>query len=500
MRKYGIEIRNEQLPVSALVRCPLLAIRYNLPDSKIRRLQLKFTSESDFTTVYDLLISMGCRITHSIPASNCTASTKSENAGPSCPPSSLASLSSHSALPPTHVVGLNNQTTSIQPSFSQGLDAMSSVEVVRPQTMQTLLPSQISQSTAYERCTNQSEPYPNVTSAQHLVQNPRPLDSEQPVYSSIVHQNASRGPPPLHVHRSSTLPSHTTTEAHHSIQPSASSDAREKAGSMRFIQGHDQHYENVVSTAGLLLASPSLESGFVERAIDPITSTTRPHCSHLQTITENEAASSQRPWTAPVSQVEDTLTWLVPPRRELPFQRTSTLQKATGICPIENSSRPSSSTADLPPLPKPNFVKDFARTTTRPTMTHYQSCNGYDGQQRGDLNGQQTHPPASDNSRGSTKERLSAHSDLQYSSIVRPSTSNATADLSEMAYLDRIITRISAEATPGDAENLAAYTTLPADERRTVINDWMMQHIEDDDFLTLCQDVWGCWQRIGLGL
>ncbi|OCK98348.1 uncharacterized protein K441DRAFT_543983 [Cenococcum geophilum 1.58] len=385
MRKYGIEIRNEQLPVSALVRCPLLAIRYNLPDSKIRRLQLKFTSESDFTTVYDLLISMGCRITHSIPASNCTASTKSENAGPSCPPSSLASLSSHSALPPTHVVGLNNQTTSIQPSFSQGLDAMSSVEVVRPQTMQTLLPSQISQSTAYE-------------------------------------------------------------------------------------------------------------------PIDPITSTTRPHCSHLQTITENEAASSQRPWTAPVSQVEDTLTWLVPPRRELPFQRTSTLQKATGICPIENSSRPSSSTADLPPLPKPNFVKDFARTTTRPTMTHYQSCNGYDGQQRGDLNGQQTHPPASDNSRGSTKERLSAHSDLQYSSIVRPSTSNATADLSEMAYLDRIITRISAEATPGDAENLAAYTTLPADERRTVINDWMMQHIEDDDFLTLCQDVWGCWQRIGLGL
>lgn len=442
---------------------------------------------------------MGCRITHSIPPSNCTASTKSENAGPSCPPSSLASLSSHSALPPTHVVGLKNQTNSIRPSFSQGLDAMSSVEVVRPQTMQTLLPSQISQSTTYERCTNQSEPNPNATSAQHLVQNPRPFDSEQPVYPSIIHQNASRGPPPLHVHRSSTLP-HMTTEAHYGIQPFASSDARELAGSMRFIQGQDQHYESVVSTTGLLSAPPSSASSFVEKAIGPITSATRPHCSHLQIITENEAASSQRPWTAPVSQVEDTLTQLVPPRRELPFQRTSTLQKATGICSIENSSRPSSSTADLPPLPKPNFVKDLARTTTRPTITHYQSCNGYDGQQRGDPNGQQAHLPASDNSRGSAKERLSARSDLQYSSIVRPSTSNATADLSETAYLDRIIARISAEATSGDTENLAAYTTLPTDERRTVINDWMMQHIEDDDFLTLCQDVWGCWRRIGLGL
>ena len=443
---------------------------------------------------------MGCRITHSIPPSNSTASTKSENAGPSYPPSSSASLSSRSALPPTHVVGLNNQAASIRPPFSQGLDAIPSVEIVQPQTMQTLLPSQISQSTTYERCTNQSEPYSNVASAQHLVQNPHPLNSEQPVYPSIIHQNASRGPPPLHVHRSSTLPSHTTTEAHRGIQLSASSDAGEQAGSVRFIQGQDRHYENAVSTTGLLLAPPSSASGFVERAIDPIASTTRPHCSHLQTITENEAASGQRPWTAPVSQVEDTLTQLVPPRRELPFRRTSTLQKATGICSIENSSRSSSSTADLPPLPKPSFVKDFARTTTRPTITHYQSCNGYDGQQRGDPNRQQAHPPASDSSRDSTKQHLSARSDLQYSSIVGPSTSNATADLSETAYLDQIIARISAEATSGDAGNLAAYATLPADKRRMVINDWMMQHIEDDDFLMLCQDVWGCWRRIGLGL
>ena len=138
--------------------------------------------------------------------------------------------------------------------------------------------------------------------------------------------------------------------------------------------------------------------------------------------------------------------------------------------------------------------------TTQPTTTHYQSCNGYDGQQRGDPNRQQAHLPDSDSSRGSTKQHLSAHSDLQYSSIVGPSTSNATADLSETAYLDRIIARISAEATSGDAGNLAVYATLPADERRTVINDWMMQHIEDDDFLMLCQDVWGCWRRIGLGL
>lgn len=35
VRQFNVEMRNEQLPISALVRCPLLAIRYNLPDSKV---------------------------------------------------------------------------------------------------------------------------------------------------------------------------------------------------------------------------------------------------------------------------------------------------------------------------------------------------------------------------------------------------------------------------------------------------------------------------------
>lgn len=36
MREHGVELKNEQLPISALVRCPLLAIRWQLPDKKAR--------------------------------------------------------------------------------------------------------------------------------------------------------------------------------------------------------------------------------------------------------------------------------------------------------------------------------------------------------------------------------------------------------------------------------------------------------------------------------
>jgi hypothetical protein len=36
MQEHGIELKNEQLPISSLVRCPLLALRWQLPDKKAR--------------------------------------------------------------------------------------------------------------------------------------------------------------------------------------------------------------------------------------------------------------------------------------------------------------------------------------------------------------------------------------------------------------------------------------------------------------------------------
>jgi hypothetical protein len=35
MQEHGVELKNEQLPISALVRCPLLAIRWQLADKKV---------------------------------------------------------------------------------------------------------------------------------------------------------------------------------------------------------------------------------------------------------------------------------------------------------------------------------------------------------------------------------------------------------------------------------------------------------------------------------
>lgn len=35
MQRRGIEMKADQLPISAIIRCPLLAIRWQLPNQKV---------------------------------------------------------------------------------------------------------------------------------------------------------------------------------------------------------------------------------------------------------------------------------------------------------------------------------------------------------------------------------------------------------------------------------------------------------------------------------
>ncbi|KAF2621614.1 hypothetical protein BU25DRAFT_415995 [Macroventuria anomochaeta] len=113
MQQRGIEMKGEQLPISAIVRCPLLAIRWQLSNQKVRRLQIRFRSNEDFDHVYNHLHHLGLRMS---PPQNqskdrgSTASSEQSKAsprppispkrtaaqptGPSCPPSKLSEISS----------------------------------------------------------------------------------------------------------------------------------------------------------------------------------------------------------------------------------------------------------------------------------------------------------------------------------------------------------------------------------------------------------------------
>jgi hypothetical protein len=50
-----------------------------------------------------------------------------------------------------------------------------------------------------------------------------------------------------------------------------------------------------------------------------------------------------------------------------------------------------------------------------------------------------------------------------------------------------------------EQENLANYGAMSYEERMAVIEKLIVDGISDDNFVTLCEDVYGCWQRIGFG-
>jgi hypothetical protein len=49
-----------------------------------------------------------------------------------------------------------------------------------------------------------------------------------------------------------------------------------------------------------------------------------------------------------------------------------------------------------------------------------------------------------------------------------------------------------------DKEKLANFAKLTPQDRMTVVEGEIVKLVTDENFVTLCQDVFGCWQRIGL--
>jgi hypothetical protein len=59
---------------------------------------------------------------------------------------------------------------------------------------------------------------------------------------------------------------------------------------------------------------------------------------------------------------------------------------------------------------------------------------------------------------------------------------------------------LSAPTTHSTEEDaLAGYAAMTYEERMDVLERLIVGAVGDENFITLCEDVSGCWQRIGLG-
>ncbi len=287
-------------------------------------------------------------------------------------------------------------------------------------------------------------------------------------------------------------------------------------------------------TQPIFVPRPSSGSSDVERsnAIFPPTLSTS---ASVQGFTE----TSERPESAMLYNRPNSSEALLPPRRELPFQRSSSTLSAgsdsvrpssrpnTGLMgppPLParvaslrpRSSRESIQLPNLPPLPQPTYIdpstdqmSSMHQPPRTPDYSHsssvFTSSSPYkEGEQQRFLNQSPASSPLSTNRTGyialSTSQPLSPFRDVaqtSYSDMSQNMPTSSTKPSSSGRSSDGF--RTAPQFDAGSAEGLRAYTMQSEDGRRAALNEFIFQNLQNDDFLALVEDMETCWARVALG-
>ncbi|KAF2844894.1 hypothetical protein T440DRAFT_461400 [Plenodomus tracheiphilus IPT5] len=460
MQDRGVSLKAEQLPVSAIVRCPLLAIRWQLPNQKVRRAQIKFTGSQDYDAAYSQLHQLGLRMTASHDARPYTpSSSSSPSRASSVRPSVTAATCPDRAplgglsCPPCHLAGI------VSRPFTASNASMATYTQ----------PQQVTRSRPFSALAGYS--YANPTA---LATSSDPLT------------------PPVYFPR----PSSATTDL---LQQSSSNTNRSP-------QGHS--------------IMPTLADA----------SRSNDECAAVSVL-----PGSPHSVEAPL-----------PPRRELPFQRPSapfSIGSDTARPPSRppiglmgppplpvrvTSSRPSSARegaldTELPQLPQPTVV---AKPVPQEPIAQKPPCTPNTNQHiptdMGSILHQAMESPrpssSSSNTRNSPKSspsflrrtnsvfssplefNISSGNVIQDSQRASSRSNPTTPPTSDAMAHDQTVLPSYRPNDDGTFDDLRAYVMQPGEGRRAALNQFIFRHLENDDFLTLVEDMETCWARAALGM
>lgn len=265
-----------------------------------------------------------------------------------------------------------------------------------------------------------------------------------------------------------------------------------------------------------------------------------PQGSAAKATEEYPQYGSARPDVSMLSNSPHTAETPLPPRRELPFQRSSaplssgsdtnrpSSRPSTGIMgppplPVRVATlRPASARdapleTELPQLPQPTVITNSMSRlleTQRPPRTPESNMHHHTSPLYQDARPLSSPSPNTDRSPDSSP-----------SVFTRPNLDTSPLGVRDMsgndAHSPRRIVTLKTRATPptslilssdqvepealrtigtSDVNDLKAYSMQSEDGRRATLNEYIFRHLESDDFLTLVEDMETCWARVALGM
>jgi hypothetical protein len=457
-QERGVQMESDQLPITAIVRCPLLAVRWQVSNNKIRRIQMRFNSDKDFDTAFNHLLRLGLYM----------------GGQKAAPPQSKAT-----AAPPSPAQGSSSQPNPTTVAYPE--------QPTRGPVVGGLScpPSRLAEIS--------SRPYTSHDSPASLGSQPHTTPYARPVSAATGYTREESGSsasfsgplaPPVFFARPTSATSDILGRSHG--DPTYSSD---------------QHMPDIQDTLR--------------------TSTERPETAMLfnRPSSANRPGSASRPDTA---YRPDSAEALPPrrelpfPRLSSPRSSGSDgVRPSTGTMgppPLPSrvaSGRPGSSRSaaskeiHLPPLPQPTVISKTARgkqAIQQPPQTPNQD---HDSPQRARTSphGHIENQPALTSSpissplsfnRSSSNAAHNLHT-MSYNGLNTPPTSVAS-------HRGASVFNPSAAMAMNENDQLAAYALQPDEGRRAALNEFVYRHLESDDFLTLVQDMETAWARVALGM
>ncbi|KAF2429353.1 hypothetical protein EJ08DRAFT_300605 [Tothia fuscella] len=510
-RQHRIELLRAQYPFSALYRRMgfIIALQWNSLDEMVRRIQLRFTSVQDFDSAFALLHSIGCPLSSPVPVgtsrpSSAASSTNrpgsNENLHSSTHRPSLSSLQSR---PQTSFDQHNLTTSDLPHNYHHPHTSSPSFYTASEQLQRSF-------SSPFTPAARPTTPYRPSSELFPINENPE-MNSDKVTTASAFRPSFDRLEVP-----SFTAPQSDPVMSHTSMTPTTS----------RFIgdflppKSRDRPSTAAPTTFSNLV---QFENDLADMVLPP-----KRELPAGMRRTSSSVKSSANPGSrdGPLSRPSTATAQQNQPQFSSPF--------STGIRPPqpELSSRPSS-TGGLPPLPEPTFATNneadkiprtamtaenvraarqegrpstAAGTMQKPTAPAKRPATGKKVPARPST----ALPHASANMGSSSPVRRIAAEldvvDLDADIALPETSSHAQSHLN--AQLKETFSKASAALSDpssvtmqgDDKENLANYAALGYDQRMNIIENMLIASVEDENFIKLSQDVFGCWQRIGLDM
>ncbi|KAF1982096.1 hypothetical protein K402DRAFT_466994 [Aulographum hederae CBS 113979] len=550
-KHVNIALHTSQLPTSVLYRRqpPAIAVRYPLSDTEVRRLQLRFSSEDDIETALTFLDGIGCPI--SAPASSDgkdgQASSRPSSAMPGPSPALPALQPRPSSAMPTLQARPSSAIPALEPrpGFARppSNDAGLAHAGQGPSTPASFPPP----------VQGEMNPPPSRGYGSLQYSNRDELLSSSSLYSDQMILASSPS-----AHQNNQM--HDTAEGHRPIQPHSPEGAIEPNPRLDHRSEHAV-YEKHLQTESNTLSSqlrrtmtapysapsqsylnprPMTPLPTMQQDVEPFRSVparvTFPHFARYGEIGLS-SPMQDRPATAPVTTAplaQDPLVAMIPPLRELPFNRPQTADTQVSKGLELSSSRPSSaSVTQLPPLPTPTFISDemkgpshtaSAVKSTKNRAPPKKSSRSATGGSTQSKKGRSTPRRAktSTKSKAATVTKVASGTTATIEDLQLPGPSTDSAQRGQLSSSDTNAADSPREKSTSTAEHpssasrtagestitsdslrlenlsLAAYAAQSYEDRMQSLEGTIMHLLEDDDFATFCEDVSSCWRRIGL--